>query len=135
MITAPCRTCLVRMVTFFNRIKHAVESDDLEDDIAETIEAEEADEGDDAATEKNGDVDRIAMEQRLDALWEALIEEFNVVEITLEEGDDAQVIFETLNERGMPFLAADLVRNNIFHRADARRENADKLFEKHWKDF
>ncbi|WP_133176215.1 DUF262 domain-containing protein [Pelagivirga sediminicola] len=120
---------------FFDRIKHAVESDDLEDDFAETIEVKEDDEEDIAATEAEHDLDRIAMEQRLDALWEALIEEFKVVEITLEEGDDAQVIFETLNERGKPLLAADLVRNNIFHRADARREHADKLFDKYWKDF
>ena len=121
---------------FFERIKHAVESDDLEDDFAETIEIEE--EVDEAAevTEHDGpDADRAAMELRLDALWEALIEEFKVVEITLEEGDDAQVIFETLNERGEPLLAADLVRNNIFHRADARQEKAEKLFEKYWKDF
>ncbi len=121
---------------FFDRIKHAVESDDLEDDFAETIEVDE-DEEDDATTapEEHEDPDRAAMELRLDALWEALIEEFKVVEITLEEGDDAQVIFETLNERGEPLLAADLVRNNIFHRADARQEKAEKLFDKYWKDF
>ncbi len=121
---------------FFERVKHAVESDDLEDDFAETI---EIDEGEDAEATPNAqqgpDADRAAMEIRLDALWEALIEEFKVVEITLEEGDDAQVIFETLNERGEPLLAADLVRNNIFHRADARQEKADKLFEKYWKEF
>ena len=118
---------------FFERIKHAVESDDLEDDFAETIEAEEV-----QATQNtpgSEQTDQQAMEIRLDALWEALIEEFKVVEITLEEGDDAQVIFETLNERGEPLLAADLVRNNIFHRADARKEHADKLFDKYWKDF
>ncbi|MBK6897503.1 MAG: DUF262 domain-containing protein [Alphaproteobacteria bacterium] len=123
---------------FFDRIKHAVESDDLEDDFAETTELDEQDE--DSETETEGaleakDQDKAAMELRLDALWEALIEEFKVVEITLEDGDDAQVIFETLNERGEPLLAADLVRNNIFHRADARREKAEKLFEKYWKDF
>ena len=120
---------------FFERIKHAVESDDLEDDFAETIEVDE-DEGKEAeAGSEEVDCERAAMEVRLDALWEALIEEFKVVEITLEEGDDAQVIFETLNERGEPLLAADLVRNNIFHRADARREHAEKLFDKYWKDF
>ena len=72
------------------------------------------------------------MVTRLDAIWEGLIEEFKVVEIRLEDGDDAQVIFETLNERGEPLLAADLVRNNIFHRADARDESAENLFEEHW---
>ena len=118
---------------FFDRIKHAVESDDLEDDFAETIEVKE-----DKGTERDSSskkTDRNVMELRLDAVWEALIEEFKVVEITLEEGDDAQIIFETLNERGEPLLATDLVRNNIFHRADARREHAEKLFDNYWKDF
>ena len=118
---------------FFERIKHAVESDDLEDDFAESLEAtkEEGSEEESSSEE----TDRKEMELRLDSLWEALIEEFKVVEITLEEGDDAQVIFETLNERGEPLLAADLVRNNIFHRADARREHAEKLFDRYWKVF
>lgn len=118
---------------FFDRVKHAVESDDLEDDFAETIEFEEP--GGTQEGSSPQETDRNAMELRLDALWEALIEEFKVVEIRLEEGDDAQVIFETLNERGEPLLAADLVRNNIFHRADARREHADKLFDMYWKHF
>ena len=118
---------------FFDRIKHAVESDDLDDDFAETIEAEEkVSTGDDSCSET---ADRMVLECRLDALWEALIEEFKIVEIRLEEGDDAQVIFETLNERGEPLLAADLVRNNIFQRADARREPAEELFDRYWKDF
>jgi hypothetical protein len=45
------------------------------------------------------------------------------------------VIFETLNDRGEPLLAADLVRNNIFQRADAAKEKAENLFAKHWKSF
>ena len=121
---------------FYDRIRLAVETDDLEDDFAESVEEEISDDPDSASlAEESPTTDRADREIRLDALWEALIEEFKVVEITLEEGDDAQVIFETLNERGEPLLAADLVRNNIFHRADARRENAEKLFERHWKDF
>ncbi len=119
---------------FYDRIRHAVESDDLEDDFADTMELDEDDAADAKALAADGDR-RATMESRLNALWEALIEEFKVVEITLEEGDDAQVIFETLNERGEPLLAADLVRNNIFHRADARREPAETLFGKYWKDF
>ena len=118
---------------FFDRIKHAVESDDLEDDFAETIETKDDEvNGEDTSSDKT---ERVEMALRLDALWEALIEEFKVVEIRLEEGDDAQVIFETLNERGEPLLAADLVRNNIFHRADARGERAESLFDRYWKDF
>ncbi len=84
------------------------------------------------AEEYSSDIPR---ELVFDAIWQALVEEFKVVEITLEEGDDAQVIFETLNERGEPLLAADLVRNNIFQRADAAHENAEKLFDTYWKRF
>ena len=120
---------------FFERIKHAVENDDLEDDFAETIESDEDEDSKADSSSAETDHDHNVLERRLDALWESLIEEFKVVEIRLEEGDDAQVIFETLNERGEPLLAADLVRNNIFHRADSRQEQAEKLFDKYWKDF
>ena len=73
--------------------------------------------------------------ERLQALADALLIQFKLVIISLEEGDDAQVIFETLNSRGEPLLAMDLVRNNIFHRAEAQGEKADGLFESRWKPF
>jgi hypothetical protein len=110
---------------FYDRIKHSVETDDLHDDLVEAPE-EDVDQASD---------DGIPKELKLDAIWQSLLEEFKVVEIILDEGDDAQVIFETLNDRGEPLLAADLVRNNIFQRADARRENAEQLFKRHWKPF
>jgi uncharacterized protein with ParB-like and HNH nuclease domain len=53
--------------------------------------------------------------------------------ITLAEGDDPQVIFETLNSKAEPLLAMDLVRNNIFHRAEARGEDTETLFETKWR--
>lgn len=112
---------------FYGRIKHSVETDDLHDDLDEAPDVEGA-EG--AAAD-----DSIPHELKLDAIWQSLLEEFKVVEIVLDEGDDAQVIFETLNDRGEPLLAADLVRNNIFQRADARGEDAEALFKRHWKPF
>jgi hypothetical protein len=72
---------------------------------------------------------------RLQALADAMLIQFKLVIITLEEGDDAQVIFETLNSRGEPLLAMDLVRNNIFHRAEAQGEAAEQLFDTRWKPF
>lgn len=72
---------------------------------------------------------------RLQALADALLIQFKLVIINLEEGDDAQVIFETLNSRGEPLLAMDLVRNNIFHRAEAQGEKPEGLFETRWKPF
>ena len=116
---------------FFDRIRHAVETDDLDDEFAEGT-----DDADDPLAELDGaSAESKEREIKLDAIWQALVEEFKVVEIVLEDGDDAQVIFETLNERGEPLLAADLVRNNIFHRADAAGEKAEQLFAKHWKPF
>lgn len=105
---------------FYGRIKHSVETDDLLDDLDEAPEAAGAE---DVTTD-----DETPLELKLDAIWQSLLEEFKVVEIVLDEGDDAQVIFETLNDRGEPLLAADLVRNNIFQRADARGEDAESLF-------
>jgi Protein of unknown function (DUF1524)/Protein of unknown function DUF262 len=112
---------------FYDRLRHAVETDDLDDEFTE------APESDDESTVPPPD--DLPRELKLDALWQSLVEEFKVVEIVLEEGDDAQVIFETLNERGEPLLAADLVRNNIFHRADPAKEKPEKLFEVYWKPF
>ena len=112
---------------FYDNIKHSVETDDLLDDLKEAPESET----DEFFSEENG----IPNSLKLDAIWQSLLEEFKIVHIVLDEGDDAQVIFETLNERGEPLLAADLVRNNIFQRADARCENAEALFANHWKPF
>lgn len=70
---------------------------------------------------------------RLSALLEALLNQLKLVVITLDESDDAQVIFETLNSRGEPLLAMDLVRNNIFHRAEAQGEKAEQLFLTKWR--
>lgn len=74
-------------------------------------------------------------QKRLHALLEAVLNHLKLVVITLAEGDDAQVIFETLNSQAEPLLAMDLVRNNIFHRASAQGEAAEALFESKWKQF
>ncbi|UDF28503.1 UNVERIFIED_ORG: DUF262 domain-containing HNH endonuclease family protein [Roseateles sp. XES5] len=113
---------------FYDRIRHSVETNDLHSDMEEVPDGVQGIEGDD---------DEIPHELKLDAIWQALLEEFKVVEIVLDEGDDAQVIFETLNDRGEPLLAADLIRNNIFQRADANigPTKAEKLFSAHWGPF
>lgn len=43
-----------------------------------------------------------------------------MVVINLEDKDDAQEIFETLNAMGTPLLPADLVKNFLFHEAIER---------------
>ena len=73
--------------------------------------------------------------ERLQALADAVLIHFKLVTINLDENDDAQVIFETLNSRGEPLLAMDLVRNNIFHRAQNQGESVEAFFEEKWKPF
>lgn len=58
-----------------------------------------------------------------------------LVVIDLEQDDDAQTIFETLNARGEPLLPADLLRNNIFLRAKRNKEDAEALHKQHWAPF
>lgn len=67
----------------------------------------------------------------LDALYEALKQHLQLVVIDLEEDDDPQVIFETLNARGVPLLPSDLIRNLVFTRVGA---DADALYERFWQD-
>ena len=73
--------------------------------------------------------------ERLNAFSAAILEDFRVIVITLDERDDAQVIFETLNSSGEPLAAMDLVRNDVFHRATRGGENVESLMERRWSAF
>lgn len=73
----------------------------------------------------------LAFEECFQSLKNAL----QVVVIDLEPGDDAQVIFETLNARGEPLLPADLLRNFIFLRAGRQGEPQEALYDKYWRKF
>ena len=77
----------------------------------------------------------IPLEQRLNECFLALNGALQVVVIDLDTGDDAQVIFETLNARGEPLLPADLLRNFIFLRASRLGEAPEALYERYWKTF
>lgn len=77
----------------------------------------------------------VPLAQRLEECFQALKSALQVVEIDLEHGDDAQVIFETLNARGEPLLPADLLRNFIFLRAARRNEPQEALYKQFWARF
>jgi hypothetical protein len=75
-------------------------------------------------------------EQRLFGLLQAMRVGLQLVIIELEEGDDPQVIFETLNARGQPLLPSDLIRNFIFlQAANDPTLNADELYSEYWSSF
>ncbi|MGI4732999.1 MAG: DUF262 domain-containing protein [Janthinobacterium lividum] len=77
-----------------------------------------------------------ARDDRVFALLQALRTALQVVVIELEDGDDPQVIFETLNARGQPLLPSDLIRNYLFMRAshDAAVD-IDELYDSYWRPF
>lgn len=70
---------------------------------------------------------------RLHTLTMALHSRLKMVVIDLEPGDNAQVIFETLNHRGSPLLAADLMKNLVFQRAVQQGLTPLPLYQQYWK--
>jgi hypothetical protein len=73
---------------------------------------------------------------RLDECFQTLRNGLMVVVIDLQQGDDPQVIFETLNAHGAQLLPADLLRNYIFLRAGKEEDaNVEALYQKYWSGF
>ncbi len=75
------------------------------------------------------------LEGRVDEAFRAMKSALQVVAIDLDQGDDPQVIFETLNARGEPLLPADLLRNYIFLRAGRAGGSPEDLYKKYWSGF
>jgi uncharacterized protein with ParB-like and HNH nuclease domain len=73
--------------------------------------------------------------QLAENLLEAIIRNVQLVEINLDAEDDPQIIFETLNARGVELSPSDLIRNFIFLYATRQQENVVDLYEKYWKPF
>ena len=77
--------------------------------------------------------DGASAETRAKTIRVALCDLVKIVSITLEPDDNAQVIFETLNARGTPLLALDLVKNAVFNQASKQGLDVDALYEHVWK--
>jgi hypothetical protein len=72
---------------------------------------------------------------RAEALYMALNDQVQIMTLTLESDDDPQVIFETLNARGEPLLASDLIRNFVFLEAARHAQPIQELYTKYWSPF
>jgi len=83
--------------------------------------------------EPTGDANKTAL--RLSALAQTLAHYLRVVVSDLEPGDNAQVIFETLNHRGTPLLVSDLIKNLVFQRAEQEGLDVEDLYQRHWRAF
>ena len=60
------------------------------------------------------------------AIMKTLTQGFDLVLIVLRPSDDAQRIFESLNNYAKPLTTFDLIRNNVFHRAASIRPGMDQ---------
>jgi hypothetical protein len=82
------------------------------------------------------DGDDAAVAERAERLRVTLCDMLKVVSITLDVDDNAQVIFETLNARGTPLLALDLVKNAVFAQTTHESQDpalTDRLYEEVWQ--
>ena len=82
-----------------------------------------------------------AIDRQIFGLLQSLRAGLQIVVIELEDRDDPQIIFETLNARGQPLLPSDLIRNTIFHQASldavhsGNEQYADELYMRYWHAF
>ncbi len=74
-------------------------------------------------------------EVRARALEDVLLGRVLLVGITLSVTDDDQLIFETLNDRGTPLLAADLIKNLVFQRGEDLGADTEKWASDYWLEF
>jgi uncharacterized protein with ParB-like and HNH nuclease domain len=74
-------------------------------------------------------------EHRLTMLYGVIKDDLNLVVLDLDEKDNAQVIFETLNALGAPLLPADLVKNFLFQNAKYEGLDTEALYYSFWHPF
>ncbi|MCX6403787.1 MAG: DUF262 domain-containing protein [Actinobacteria bacterium] len=73
--------------------------------------------------------------ERANALVQTVSSYLQLVVIELMADEDAQEIFETLNARGTPLTAADLIKNLLFQKLDAAPGQAEKAYHQFWETF
>ncbi len=84
-----------------------------------------------AITEWAAAIPEAEREIHFQALEAVVRSQLKIVWIDLDTRDNAQVIFETLNDRGSPLNAIDLVKNFVFQH-ERGGDEAEELYERHW---
>lgn len=74
-------------------------------------------------------------EPRAEALVIAMRESLKLVVISLEQSEDPQEIFETLNARGVRLTSADLIKNFLFQRLLMEGEDDSAAYNTYWQTF
>jgi len=73
--------------------------------------------------------------KKAELLLETLTNAFQLMALHLEDEDDPQVIFETLNARGAQLFPSDLIRNYVFLQATRKGEDVNTLYNSYWRIF
>jgi hypothetical protein len=73
-------------------------------------------------------------EKRAKLLVDAISGQLEIVSIRLDATEDAQAIFETLNARGEPLSAADLIKNFIFQNHAGTEEQVEAAYLANWAE-
>ncbi|MDB5541788.1 MAG: hypothetical protein JWQ89_3515 [Devosia sp.] len=68
------------------------------------------------------------LEQRIPALSSALKDHLRLIVLDLDESDEPQAIFETLNAHGTPLLPADLMKNWLLWQFARRGHDAEQPY-------
>lgn len=72
------------------------------------------------------------LDEGFNAMVRVLREKFELIVIDLKPDDNAQVIFEALNDRGTPLQASDLVKNLVFQKAEEHGLPVEDLYRDLW---
>ncbi|WP_156170272.1 DUF262 domain-containing protein [Dermacoccus sp. PE3] len=79
-----------------------------------------------------GDIEEPDFVARAESLVEVLRGQLQFVVINLTAQENAQEIFETLNARGTPLTAADLIKNYVFMCLEEEGANTESAYKEYW---
>ncbi len=85
-----------------------------------------------AAREWLGDNNSADYDARADTLVYVLTYGLNIIIINLTVSENSQEIFETLNARGTPLTATDLIKNFVFQRLDLEKIDTARAYTEDW---
>jgi len=81
---------------------------------------------------RNAMGDEAEIDARANVLVQVLTRGLQLVVIDLQAQENSQEIFETLNARGTPLTAADLVKNFVFQRLEAEGVDTRRAYAEDW---
>ncbi len=73
--------------------------------------------------------------ERISELRDLVVDQLELVEVTLDSRHDPHEVYERLNTRGAKLKPIDLIRNAVFLTAGSEPEVAGQIYAEHWEPF